>query len=404
VGGRPRVPCCGRDCSFPRCLPSHACSHAPASPQRTTQPGPFAYRPAPAAYHAGRGTHAPHLHTPAAQQAEQGRSGPQPPSARAAVRGPVCAPFPGAGGTSTSTSASWASSTSRRPTCPGCCWPSACCWAPRRWWTCWAWPRVGRAPREPLSRPSPAPPHSAGCRIAWAAQISSPPRSPLRASLHPPAPWPRAPAPPGHVYYFLEDVYPRISGRRPLRTPALLRLLFPADEAVVVAPPAPPRPLAQAGAGPAGLAAGAGQAGGGGFPMPPVVPPPERQDAREGGAALAAGGPAGGWLAGEVGGGGGGELPGACGARRRGRLLRMEHGRGRRGFASAADVCAAARVVPARYRPRACRLRRLAPRAWARRAPYCWRGGTAALWQWLQRSPAQAVAPECVAGCAALSG
>ncbi|GAB4817736.1 hypothetical protein N2152v2_004782 [Parachlorella kessleri] len=30
----------------------------------------------------------------------------------------------------------------------------------------------------------------------------------------------------GHAYYFLEDVYPRMTGRRPLRTPALVRALF----------------------------------------------------------------------------------------------------------------------------------------------------------------------------------
>ncbi|PIA50637.1 hypothetical protein AQUCO_01200089v1 [Aquilegia coerulea] len=38
----------------------------------------------------------------------------------------------------------------------------------------------------------------------------------------------------GHAYYFLEDVYPRMTGRRPLRTPAFIKSLF-ADEAVVVA-------------------------------------------------------------------------------------------------------------------------------------------------------------------------
>ncbi|KAL6534997.1 hypothetical protein OROHE_013051 [Orobanche hederae] len=40
----------------------------------------------------------------------------------------------------------------------------------------------------------------------------------------------------GHAYYFLEDVYPRMTGRRPLRTPALIRSLF-ADEPVVAARP-----------------------------------------------------------------------------------------------------------------------------------------------------------------------
>lgn len=37
------------------------------------------------------------------------------------------------------------------------------------------------------------------------------------------------PTPTGHVYYYLEDVYPRISGRRPLSTPGLLKALFPGE-------------------------------------------------------------------------------------------------------------------------------------------------------------------------------
>ncbi|KAJ9562909.1 hypothetical protein OSB04_008069 [Centaurea solstitialis] len=41
----------------------------------------------------------------------------------------------------------------------------------------------------------------------------------------------------GHAYYFLEDVYPRMSGRRPLRTPSFIKSLF-AIEPVVVARPA----------------------------------------------------------------------------------------------------------------------------------------------------------------------
>lgn len=41
----------------------------------------------------------------------------------------------------------------------------------------------------------------------------------------------------GHAYYFLEDVYPRMTNRRPLRTPALIKSLF-ADEPVVAARPA----------------------------------------------------------------------------------------------------------------------------------------------------------------------
>lgn len=41
----------------------------------------------------------------------------------------------------------------------------------------------------------------------------------------------------GHAYYFLEDVYPRMTGRRPLKTPSLIKALF-ADDPVVVARPA----------------------------------------------------------------------------------------------------------------------------------------------------------------------
>lgn len=34
----------------------------------------------------------------------------------------------------------------------------------------------------------------------------------------------------GHAYYYLEDVYPRITGRRPLKTPGFIQALFPPDE------------------------------------------------------------------------------------------------------------------------------------------------------------------------------
>lgn len=40
----------------------------------------------------------------------------------------------------------------------------------------------------------------------------------------------------GHAYFFLEDVYPRMTGRRPLKTPSFIRALF-AHENVVVAQP-----------------------------------------------------------------------------------------------------------------------------------------------------------------------
>lgn len=39
----------------------------------------------------------------------------------------------------------------------------------------------------------------------------------------------------GHAYYFLEDVYPRLSGgRRPLQTPGIIRALFPYRAPVAV--------------------------------------------------------------------------------------------------------------------------------------------------------------------------
>ena len=36
----------------------------------------------------------------------------------------------------------------------------------------------------------------------------------------------------GHVYYYLEDVYPAISGRRLLKTPAILKAVFPPEDVV----------------------------------------------------------------------------------------------------------------------------------------------------------------------------
>jgi Derlin-2/3 len=42
----------------------------------------------------------------------------------------------------------------------------------------------------------------------------------------------------GHAYYFLEDVYPLMTGRRILRTPGIIKALFP-TETVVVSRPAP---------------------------------------------------------------------------------------------------------------------------------------------------------------------
>lgn len=34
----------------------------------------------------------------------------------------------------------------------------------------------------------------------------------------------------GHVYYFLEDVYPQMSGRHPLSTPGFIKALFPVPD------------------------------------------------------------------------------------------------------------------------------------------------------------------------------
>ncbi|KAG6474820.1 derlin-2.2-like [Zingiber officinale] len=38
----------------------------------------------------------------------------------------------------------------------------------------------------------------------------------------------------GHTYYFLEDVYPKMSGRRPLKTPSFIKALFADDPVMVV--------------------------------------------------------------------------------------------------------------------------------------------------------------------------
>ena len=63
----------------------------------------------------------------------------------------------------------------------------------------------------------------------------------------------------GHAYYFLEDVYPRMTGRRLLRTPAVVRALFPAE--AVAAPRMAAAPLAPQ-AAPGGGWGGAGPDGG----------------------------------------------------------------------------------------------------------------------------------------------
>jgi len=41
----------------------------------------------------------------------------------------------------------------------------------------------------------------------------------------------------GHLYYFLEDVYPRTSGRRVLKTPGILKQIFDTPSDLPVPPP-----------------------------------------------------------------------------------------------------------------------------------------------------------------------
>ncbi|KAI3433463.1 hypothetical protein D9Q98_003276 [Chlorella vulgaris] len=66
----------------------------------------------------------------------------------------------------------------------------------------------------------------------------------------------------GHAYYFLEDVYPRMTGRRLLKTPAIVRALFPAD--VIQTPRMAPMQAAAVPAAAAPLPAPAPAADGGG--------------------------------------------------------------------------------------------------------------------------------------------
>lgn len=71
------------------------------------------------------------------------------------------------------------------------------------------------------------------------------------------------------MYYFLEDVYPLMSGRRWLKTPVILHALFH-DEVEVIQP-------VQTQAMPAAAAPNAAvpqQQNGNHFPAPGVVPPP----------------------------------------------------------------------------------------------------------------------------------
>lgn len=63
----------------------------------------------------------------------------------------------------------------------------------------------------------------------------------------------------GHAYYFLEDVYPRMTGRRPLKTPGFVKALFSEQPDVVAQPAA--GVVAEAHAAPPNLPAEAGNNG-----------------------------------------------------------------------------------------------------------------------------------------------
>jgi Derlin-2/3 len=84
----------------------------------------------------------------------------------------------------------------------------------------------------------------------------------------------------GHAYYFLEDVYPRMfPGRRPLRTPGIIKALFPSEQRHTGLWQAP-QPTAAAAAAPQAAAQVPApqqqqqQPAAAGFPMPGVVPHP----------------------------------------------------------------------------------------------------------------------------------
>jgi len=51
----------------------------------------------------------------------------------------------------------------------------------------------------------------------------------------------------GHAYFYLEDVYPRLTGRRLLKTPGLLKAIFPEDDVVVDLRTAARQPAAMGG-------------------------------------------------------------------------------------------------------------------------------------------------------------
>lgn len=73
----------------------------------------------------------------------------------------------------------------------------------------------------------------------------------------------------GHAYYFLEDVYPRMTGRRPLKTPSIVKAMFP-GEGDIISPAAFAMPQAvrpQDGAAPAAVPGQGGDAPVGGAPF-----------------------------------------------------------------------------------------------------------------------------------------
>jgi len=81
----------------------------------------------------------------------------------------------------------------------------------------------------------------------------------------------------GHAYYFLEDVYPRMTGRRPLKTPGFVKAMFPGEDVISpaafvmpaqaavrppgAAPPAAPAAVPAAPAAAADVGGGAGARG-----------------------------------------------------------------------------------------------------------------------------------------------
>ena len=66
----------------------------------------------------------------------------------------------------------------------------------------------------------------------------------------------------GHAYYFLEDVYPRMTGRRPLKTPGFVKAMFPGEDVISPAAFAVPAQAAVRPPGAAPAAAAAAQAAG----------------------------------------------------------------------------------------------------------------------------------------------